>query len=165
MEHLAYILVGSNILPHLHLPEAIDLLGQEVTLLDVSSVYETPPVGTSGRNFLNAVAVVKTPLEPQQLKDQILRPLESALGRQRTEDKFAPRTIDLDIIAWDDQILDPDIYCYAHIAVPLAEISTRYPLGRSTLRIRSRAKQFLRLLPLDPLPLTNFSSQDYGGRS
>lgn len=165
MEHLAHILLGSNILPHLHLPKAIELLRQEVTLLDVSSVYETPPVGTIGRNFLNAVVVVKTPLEILQLKEQILRPLESALGRQRSEDKFAPRTIDLDIIAWDGKILDQDAFRYAHLAVPLAEISTRYPLGKSTLRIRSRAKQILRQLPLDPLPLTNFSSQDYGGRS
>lgn len=156
MEHLAHILLGSNILPHLHLLKAIELLKQEVTLLDVSSVYETPPVGTSGRNFLNAVAVVKTPLEALQLKEQVLRPIESALGRQRSEDKFAPRTIDLDIIAWDGQILDPDIYRYAHLAVPLAEIITRYPLGKANRRIRSRAKQFLRQLPLVSLPLTNF---------
>lgn len=155
MDHIAYISLGSNILPHLHLPKAIELLGQQVTLLAVSSVYETPPVGTSGRNFLNAVVVVKTQYLLQELKEEILRPLESALGRRRAEDKFAPRTIDLDIIAWDGQILDEDAFRYAHLAVPLAEILRQYPLGSSTRRIQSLAKRFQRTQPLTSLPLAS----------
>ncbi len=153
MEHVVYISVGSNILPHYYLPKAIELLSQKVTLLEVSSVYETPPVGTKGRNFLNAVVVAKTSLNPKSLKEEVLRPLEAALGRQRTEDKFAPRTIDLDIIAWDGKITDQDAYRYAHLAVPLAEITGHYPLGRSTRRIQSLARQFLRQMPLKSLPL------------
>jgi|DewCreStandDraft_2_1066082.scaffolds.fasta_scaffold29499_2 2-amino-4-hydroxy-6-hydroxymethyldihydropteridine diphosphokinase len=155
MDHIVYISLGSNILPHLHLPKAIDLLGQQVTLLAVSSVYETPPVGSSGRNFLNAVVVIKTHLTPQQLKEEILRPLESALGRQRTEDKFAPRTIDLDIIAYDGQILDEDAFRYAHLAVPLAEILRQYPLAKANRRIHSVARKFQRSQPLIPLSLAS----------
>jgi 2-amino-4-hydroxy-6-hydroxymethyldihydropteridine diphosphokinase len=155
MDHIAYISIGSNILPHFHLPKAIELLGQRVRLLAFSSVYDTPPVGTSGGNFLNAVVVAKSPYPPQQLKEEVLRPLEIALGRQRTEDKFAPRTIDLDIIAWDGQILDEDAFRYAHLAVPLAEILRQYPVGSSTRRIRSLAKKFQRTQPLTPLPLAS----------
>lgn len=155
MDHIVYISLGSNISPHHYLPKAIELLRQKVTLLAVSSVYETAPVGTSGRNFLNAVVVAKTQHPPQQLKEEILRPIESALGRQRTEDKFAPRTIDLDIIAWDGRILDEDALRYAHLAVPLAETLRQYPLGSSTRRIRSLARKFQRTQPLTPLPLAS----------
>ncbi|PWH17551.1 MAG: 2-amino-4-hydroxy-6-hydroxymethyldihydropteridine diphosphokinase [Anaerolineae bacterium] len=156
MEHLVYISLGSNILPHRHLPKAIELLGQQVRLLAVSSVYETPPVGTHGSNFLNAVVVASTDHTPQQLKDKVLRPLESALGRQRTEDKFAPRTIDLDIIAYDGVVIDQDIFRYAHLAVPLAEILRRYPLKNETRRIQSLAEQFQRQQPFIPVPLLGF---------
>lgn len=156
MKHIVYLSLGSNILPHLHLPKAVELLGQQLPLLAVSSVYETPPVGTSGKNFLNAVVVAKTHLSPQQLKEDVLRPLESALGRQRSEDKFAPRTIDLDIIAWDGKVIDADTFRYAHLAVPLAEILHQYPLKSANRRIRSLAKQFQRRHPLTPLPFTGF---------
>ncbi len=155
MEHLVYISLGSNILPHVHLPKAIELLAQQVRLLAVSSVYETPPVGSSGRNFLNAMVVAKTAYPPQVLKERVLRPIESALGRQRTEDKFAPRTIDLDIIAWDDKVLDEDAFRYAHLAVPLAEILRQYPLKGATRRIQSLAKQFQRQHLLTPLPIAS----------
>ncbi|MCX8061873.1 MAG: 2-amino-4-hydroxy-6-hydroxymethyldihydropteridine diphosphokinase [Anaerolineales bacterium] len=156
MQHLVYLSLGSNILPHRNLPKAVELLSQQLTLLAVSSVYETSPVGTSGRNFLNAVLVAQTPLTLQQLKETVLRPIEAVLGRVRTEDKFAPRTIDLDIIAWDGVVLDEDAFRYAHLAVPLAEILGQYPLRRANRRIRSLAKQFQRQQPLIPLPLASF---------
>ncbi len=157
MSHIVYISIGSNILPHLHLPKAIEMLGQQLSLLEVSSVYETPPVGTGGRNFLNAVVVGKTNLQFTQLKEEILRPIENALGRQRSEDKFAPRTIDLDIIAWDGKIVDQDAFRYAHLAVPLAEVIRHYPLDRSSRRIRSLARHFLKNTPLHSVAYTALS--------
>ncbi|GAB4471441.1 MAG: 2-amino-4-hydroxy-6-hydroxymethyldihydropteridine diphosphokinase [Anaerolineales bacterium] len=153
MEHIVYLSFGSNILPHIHLPKAVELLGQQLRLLAVSSVYETPPVGSSKRNFLNAVVVAQTDLNPHDLKEKVLRPLESALGRQRSADKFAPRTIDIDIIAWDGEILDPDTFRYAHLAVPLAEILRQFPLRNQNGRIQALAKQFQQQQPLVSLPL------------
>lgn len=156
MNHLVYLSLGSNILPHIHLPRAIELLSKQVNLLAVSSIYETPPVGTVGRNFLNAVVVAQTPYTPARLKDEILRPLESALGRQRSADKFAPRTIDIDIIAWDGMILDSDAFRYAHLAVPLAEILHQYPLKNGNRRIQVLANRFQRRHPLTPLAPPKF---------
>ncbi|MCS6907543.1 MAG: 2-amino-4-hydroxy-6-hydroxymethyldihydropteridine diphosphokinase [Anaerolineales bacterium] len=157
MEHIAHISLGSNILPHVHLPKAIETLSRQLALLAISSVYETLPVGSSGPNFLNAVAVLRTPhLTPHHLKEKTLRPLEAALGRQRTADKFAARTIDLDILAWDGKILDRDVFRYAHLAVPLAEVLGLYPLRHANRRIQRLAEQFQRQRPLLPLSLAGF---------
>lgn len=151
MSHIVHLALGSNILPHQNLPRAIERLSQQLTLLAVSSVYETPPVGGRGRNFLNAVVVAQTPLTPQQLKETVLRPIEAALGRVRTADKFAPRPIDLDILAWDGVVTDEDVFRYAHLAVPLAEILRQVPLSRANRRIRKLADQFQRQQSLQPV--------------
>lgn len=64
---------------------------------------------------------VETELDAEALKLQVLRPLESELGRQRGPDKNAPRTIDLDVLVFDDDVLDEHIWDYPHLAIPLAE--------------------------------------------
>lgn len=156
MSPIVHLALGSNILPHRNLPRAVERLSQAVTLLAVSSVYETPPVGGRGRNFLNAVVVAQTALTPLQLKETVLRPIEAALGRVRTADKFAPRPIDLDILAWDGVLLDADALRYAHLAVPLAEILRQYPLKRANRRIRTLADQFQRQQPLQPVALAGW---------
>ena len=116
-------------------------------LVAVSPVYETTPVGSTEQpNFLNAAALVETDLAAAELKIQALQVIEGQLGRVRTEDKNAPRTIDLDIALFGDQVLDlgprhipdPDILRYPHIAVPLADLAPtmRHPEdGRTLLEI------------------------------
>ncbi|OUC09547.1 hypothetical protein RY27_02185, partial [Litorilinea aerophila] len=89
-------------------------------------------IGPDGRpsgqpNFHNVALRVETELGYQQLR-QRLREVEARLGRVRTEDKFAPRPIDLDIVwyAPDDggpPVVDPDLARYAHVVLPLAEIA------------------------------------------
>jgi len=66
--------------------------------------------------------VIHTSLDPWQLKERFLRPLEAQLGRVRTADKNAPRTIDIDIVIWDADLLDLDVWKYAYAAVPVAEL-------------------------------------------
>ena len=56
------------------------------------------------------------------MKSEILRPLEAELGRLRSEDKYADRTIDLDIVVFDGHPLDRGLWMYAHLAVPMAEL-------------------------------------------
>jgi 7,8-dihydro-6-hydroxymethylpterin-pyrophosphokinase len=51
-----------------------------------------------------------------------LRQIEARLGSIRTEDKFAPRTIDIDIVVYGDQVIDPGLWRYAHLAQPVAEL-------------------------------------------
>jgi 2-amino-4-hydroxy-6-hydroxymethyldihydropteridine diphosphokinase len=129
--------------------EAVRRLAARFRLVAVSSVYETAPVGRPEQeNYLNAVALIETECSAQALKRALLE-LESALGRVRTEDKYAPRSIDLDITLFNEQVLeldgrripDPDLLRYAHIAVPLAELlpEQRHPLdGRTYAEIASR---------------------------
>ncbi len=118
----ACLLLGSNIAPERNLPRAIDLLRRHVEVAGASQVWETPAVGSPGPNFLNAAVLVSTGLAPDQLRNQVLRAIESDLGRVRTADKYAPRPIDIDIVAWNGQVTDPDVWRYAHAAVPVSEV-------------------------------------------
>ena len=127
-----FVSLGSNIDSERNLREAVRRLSLRCRLLAVSPVYETAPVGkTDQPNFLNAAALVETGLAAPKLKTQILQAIESELGRVRTADKNAPRTIDLDISLFNDEILtvgprhipDPDILRFAHVAVPLADLA------------------------------------------
>ncbi len=124
--HRACILLGSNILPEINLPRALRQLQEKVKVLQVSSVWETPSVGSGGPNFLNAAASIATPLPALELKETVLRPLEASLGRVRSADKNAPRTIDLDIILFDGQQLDPALWQHAHRAVPVGELEPEF---------------------------------------
>ena len=121
-DHLACLLAGSNIHPEQYLPLAIEQLQKLMTLLRVSRVWESAPVGTAGPNFLNAAILAQTPLDQNDLKTGIIAPLEAKLGRVRTPDKNAPRTIDLDIILYDGQVIDLPLWRFAHRAVPVAEL-------------------------------------------
>jgi 2-amino-4-hydroxy-6-hydroxymethyldihydropteridine diphosphokinase len=62
----ACLLLGSNIAPEQNLPKAIALLRHYVEVADTSKVWETPAVGSSGANFLNAAVMVRTHLKPEQ---------------------------------------------------------------------------------------------------
>ncbi len=126
MEHQACLLLGSNIQPEANLSRAIALLENQVRILKISSVWETTSVGSGGPNFLNAALLAATSLEAAALKEKVLRPLEARLGRVRSADKNAPRTIDLDIILFDSRLLDPSLWQHAHRAVPVAELLPGY---------------------------------------
>ena len=141
-EHQVCLLLGSNEQPERNLPLAVIHLQEALTILRVSTVWETPPVGTSGPNFLNAAVLLQTPLEQMALKFHVLIPLEEKMGRRRSADKYAARPIDLDIIIFDGQILDPTLWHFAHRAVPMAEIQPgiRSEDGRTLQEI---AAQFL----------------------
>jgi len=139
------VALGSNINSEYHMPEAVRRLSLHCRLVAVSPVYETTPVGnTEQPNFLNAAALIETDLTAAELKARVLQVIEQELGRVRTEDKNAPRTIDLDIALFSDQDLDagarafndPDILSYAHVAVPLADVAPqrRHPSTGQTLQ-------------------------------
>ena len=121
-EHQTCLLLGSNIQPERNLPLATNELQKALTILRISSIWETPAVGSAGPNFLNAALLAQTPLEQKALKLQILLPLEAKMGRVRSADKNEARPIDLDIILFDGMILDPTLWQFAHRAVPVAEI-------------------------------------------
>jgi 2-amino-4-hydroxy-6-hydroxymethyldihydropteridine diphosphokinase len=118
----AYIGLGSNIDPASNLARALELLARHVIIDKIARIWETPAVGSRGPNFLNTAAAVRTQLPPGLLKSIVLRRVERELGRRRTANKNAPRTIDLDILVYEGQVLDPKVWSYAFMAVPLAEL-------------------------------------------
>ena len=103
----AYISLGSNIDSEHNMREAVRRLSLRCHLLAVSPVYETAPVGrTDQSNFLNAAALIETELTAVELKTNVLQVIEGELGRVRTADRNAPRTIDLDISLFNEEVFD-----------------------------------------------------------
>ncbi|MDM8518576.1 2-amino-4-hydroxy-6-hydroxymethyldihydropteridine diphosphokinase [Anaerolineales bacterium HSG6] len=146
MTNRAYLSLGSNIAPETNIVAAVEQLARRSSLLAVSSVWETVPIGvtTSQPNFLNAVVLIQTPLSAEALKYQLLTDIEQTMGRVRHQDKYAPRTIDIDIMLFNQQILtigvrkipNTEIMERAFVAIPLAEVAPDYqhPQTKQTLR-------------------------------
>jgi len=122
MQHSAYLSLGSNIQPQKNIPMALKLMSELLTLVEVSSAWRTKAVGSSGPDFVNLAAHVLTDLDLSSLKDDVLYHIELRLGRVRTEDKFAPRPIDLDISIFDGEVIDPNTFKYNYLVLPLAEL-------------------------------------------
>jgi 2-amino-4-hydroxy-6-hydroxymethyldihydropteridine diphosphokinase len=120
--HLAYLSLGSNIEPEIHLVKAVEHLYQYGSVQKLSSAWESESVGAPGPNYLNACVLLVTPLPQAELKEQALLPIETSLGRRRTADKFAPRTIDIDIVIFDGKPGDDRYWEQPFVVVPLAEI-------------------------------------------
>lgn len=131
----AVIALGSNIAPELHLPRALRMLEESERVLALSRVYETEPVGAPGTpRFLNAAVLVETRRPAAELR-QRLREIESCLGRVRTEDRNAPRPIDLDIALIEGRVVerpaeglrvpDPELLERPHVAYPAGEAAPR----------------------------------------
>jgi 2-amino-4-hydroxy-6-hydroxymethyldihydropteridine diphosphokinase len=120
--HEAYLVLGSNIAPAQNLRLALTMLRERSELRSVSSIWKTASYEKSGPDFHNMAAHISTNQSAEDLKWKVLRAIEAELGRVRTDDKNAPRTIDLDIIIFDGQVLDEDLFLRYYVAVPLAEI-------------------------------------------
>jgi 2-amino-4-hydroxy-6-hydroxymethyldihydropteridine diphosphokinase len=144
MPHLVYLSLGSNIgNREAHLREAIRRLQSAGKLRSVSSIYETEPVEfTDQPQFLNCAVALETSSTPEQLMLQLLT-IEKAMGRQRIQKK-GPRTIDLDILLYGDEVVDTPGLTIPHPAMqhrrfvlePLAEIApeVRHPVLKKTVR-------------------------------
>jgi 2-amino-4-hydroxy-6-hydroxymethyldihydropteridine diphosphokinase len=117
--------------------------GGGVHLLARSSDYRTPPWGVTDQPaFVNAVIAVTTALPPRQLLAR-MREVEWHLGRNRAfEQRWGPRTLDLDLLAYDDVTLDtkeltlphPRMFERAFVLVPLAEIAPDRVIGGTRVR-------------------------------
>lgn len=109
--------IGSNIDPANYVPQCLQLLKKEFPSVSFSSIYETSPVGKmTGGKFWNLAARIESSLCMQDLREK-LRAIEKHLGRVRIAgNKFAPRTIDIDILPQENY------QQMAFIMIPLAEI-------------------------------------------
>jgi 2-amino-4-hydroxy-6-hydroxymethyldihydropteridine diphosphokinase len=143
MTHQIYLSLGSNLGDRLsNLQKAISLFPPQVSTIQQSSVYETEPWGyTDQPAFLNQIIQAETDLEPSDLLT-FLKSIESSIGRLETF-RFGPRLIDLDILFYDDLVIEtpqltiphPHIPERAFILVPLAEIAPdlRHPVQNKTI--------------------------------
>ncbi len=132
-----YLSLGSNIEPERHLRAALDALAVQFGPLSLSPVYESEAVGFAGENFYNLVAGIDTELSVGQLAEH-LRAIEHLNARCRSGEKFAPRTLDIDILIYGDQVGSVDgielprgeILKYAFVLRPLADIipDERHPV-------------------------------------
>jgi 2-amino-4-hydroxy-6-hydroxymethyldihydropteridine diphosphokinase len=128
----AFVAVGSNINAEKNIPAALQQLQSRVCVIGTSAFYRTESVGGAGQPpYSNGVWRIGTAVPPRALKFDILREVESELGRLRTGKRSAARTIDLDLILYDDFIVnepdlvlpDPLIRERSFIAVPLLELA------------------------------------------
>lgn len=114
---LIYLSIGSNIQPEKNVPAAIELLKKAFPVTKISSIYETDPVGPTGKDkFWNLVLAIRSG-DPAEILIKKLRGIEEELGRARSENKYAPRTIDIDVLP------QAGYQQQAFIMVPLAEIA------------------------------------------
>lgn len=131
-KHIVFIAIGSNLLDReKNIEEAISNLKKEgIDIVAISSIIETEPYGfTDQPKFLNCVVKAKTTKTPKELLKTLLL-IEAKLGRVRKE-KWGPRTIDLDILFYDDIIIDEedlkiphyDIQNRLFVLKPLSEIA------------------------------------------
>jgi 2-amino-4-hydroxy-6-hydroxymethyldihydropteridine diphosphokinase len=140
----AFVSIGSNIDPEMNVRSAIFRLTETARVKAVSTVYRTEPVGPPGQpQFYNCVVEIETDLAPRDLKFRLLRRIESELGRTRCADRFATRTIDLDLLLYDEIVMttedltlpDPDILRRPFLAISLQELAPRLVLPGSGLQI------------------------------
>jgi 2-amino-4-hydroxy-6-hydroxymethyldihydropteridine diphosphokinase len=130
MDHIVYLALGTNLGNRLlNLNTAISSLTPQMNLKNKSPVYETPPWGFADQPaFLNQVVMVETYEGPERLLKHLKR-LETALGRVPNFQN-GPRLIDIDILFYDDLVLDtaplviphPRLHERAFVLVPLADL-------------------------------------------
>ena len=144
MPALVYLSLGSNVGDReLQLRDALRRLGANGRVVAVSSFYETEPVEfTDQAWFLNCVVALETTETPEQLMMALLQ-IEQQMGRRRIQKK-GPRAIDIDILLFDEAIVDSPALTIPHPAMhqrrfvlePLAEIApeVRHPVLEKTIR-------------------------------
>ena len=125
-----YVSVGTNIDRDRNVASALAALAREYDGLEQSRIFETQAVGFSGDLFYNLVVAFETAQSPQQLS-AVLNRIEDAHGRDRQAGKFSNRSLDLDLLLYNDLIVDepgvtlprPEILENAFVLRPLAEIA------------------------------------------
>ena len=121
--NIAVIGIGSNINPRKNIQKALAILCSEQTILKQSKFVQTEPIGyTDQPPFLNGSALISTDMDYTTFSTY-LKDIENRLKRIRTSNKNGPRTIDLDIVVWNNQIVDDDVYSRDFLKNSILEIA------------------------------------------
>jgi 2-amino-4-hydroxy-6-hydroxymethyldihydropteridine diphosphokinase len=158
LQHQTLIALGTNLGDRLaNLRTALDALPPEVVILDKSKIYETPAWGFEDQPaFLNMAVKGRTDLKPEALLKH-LKLLETRLGREPSF-HWGPRLIDIDLLFYDDLILDtprlviphPRLHERAFVLVPLADIAPDFihPTLGKTIRELLEGMDKSNILPI-----------------
>ncbi|MEM6253678.1 MAG: 2-amino-4-hydroxy-6-hydroxymethyldihydropteridine diphosphokinase [Cyanobacteria bacterium P01_D01_bin.156] len=121
-----------------------------------SQLYKTAPVGPPQPDYINACAIFHTTLSPEQVLKALLS-IETHFGRIRRE-RWGPRTLDLDLLLYDDHIIDtpnltlphPRMQERAFVLVPLAEIAPdwQHPINQQTIQTLLKQVDIAGVFPL-----------------
>jgi 2-amino-4-hydroxy-6-hydroxymethyldihydropteridine diphosphokinase len=125
----AWLGLGSNVNADAHIRAGIEELRGKFTNVRLSPAYASTAVGFDGDDFINLVARVETDMQPMALR-QYLRDLEDRYGRKRDVPKFSDRSLDIDILLYDDLVLlspvleipRAEILKFSHVLKPLADL-------------------------------------------
>jgi 2-amino-4-hydroxy-6-hydroxymethyldihydropteridine diphosphokinase len=166
----AYLALGSNIRPAENLREAVRLLARFGTIRCVSRVWESPPADGSGQpHYLNAAVLLETRLSARALRLDAIGSIEAALERVRVPgNRYAPRTIDIDIALYNHDVLtidhrrvpDPEIASRRFLAQPLAELDPDYvhpEVGITLAEIAGRLTTSAALIARDDVILADLA--------
>lgn len=149
-----YIGIGSNIAPEQNIPASLRLLQEHLNIINISPVYITPPIGskTQQPDFYNCVieTELKKEITPFSLKYNVLRNIEKQLKRIRSDDKYAPRTIDLDILLFQNIVItsekltipDPDIFSRNFLLAGLFSLNPEIIIYPQTVSISSIVQEY-----------------------
>lgn len=155
-----YISLGSNINRQYHIESGLDALTHAFGQLRLSSLFESEAVGFAGKPFYNMVVGVSTEMSLENVT-KTLRNIEFTFGRSQDAKKFSPRTLDLDLLLYDDviahqpaQIPRDEITKNAFVLWPLAEIASTlvHPVVRQSYQKiwqqYDKTQQKLNVVPL-----------------
>ena len=123
-----YLGLGSNLEPRANLVLAVRELGRRFELVRLSPVYRNAAVGFAGADFLNAVACIRTDDPPADIVAE-LEAIHDLAGRQREDDSFVSRTLDIDLLLYGDAVIEDsrvpraDVLDYGFVLRPLADIA------------------------------------------
>ncbi|KLD62992.1 2-amino-4-hydroxy-6-hydroxymethyldihydropteridine diphosphokinase [Dyella japonica] len=137
-----YLSLGSNLEPARYLRAAIDELRTRFGALSVSPAYRSKSVGFDGADFVNLAVGLDTELSPEALNDW-LHALEDRHGRRRDVPRYSDRTLDVDIVLYDDLVRQGEGHLdiprkelrHAFVLKPIADIAPelRHPLSGQTM--------------------------------
>ncbi|MBL7972713.1 MAG: 2-amino-4-hydroxy-6-hydroxymethyldihydropteridine diphosphokinase [Prolixibacteraceae bacterium] len=114
--------IGSNIEADKNIREMLQLLAADVEIVGVSQMVQTKPIGISEQaDYTNGAVRVRTGMDKKKLSSY-LKKLEDRMGRDRSQKKFGPRNIDLDILTWNNTIVDQDYYTRDFLRNSAAEL-------------------------------------------
>ena len=126
---IAWLGLGSNINAENNIRAGIDELRGQFENVSLSPAYASTAVGFSGDDFINLVTRIETDMHPMELREY-LRDLEDRYGRKRDIPKFSDRSLDIDILLYDNLVLlsplleipRAEILKYSHVLKPLADL-------------------------------------------